>query len=232
MKIEVLFPEICNLYGDMGNIKYLKACVPEAEIINTSIGDIPYFVGNSDVDMIYIGGMPEKKQCLVIEKLRDYSENIKNYIGENKLMLATSNALELFGDYIEDEGGEKTQGLSIIDFYSTRNMANRHNSIFIGEYEDIKIVGYKSQFGRSYAHDNTKFFSYAAKGIGINEESHYEGFKINNFIATYLIGPLLVLNPLFTEKLLINIGIESPALAFRDEVMAAYNKRLKEFYDE
>ena len=24
MKIEILFPEICNLFGDMGNIKYLK----------------------------------------------------------------------------------------------------------------------------------------------------------------------------------------------------------------
>lgn len=24
MKIEILFPEICNLYGDRGNITYLK----------------------------------------------------------------------------------------------------------------------------------------------------------------------------------------------------------------
>ena len=24
MKIEILFPEICNLFGDMGNMKYLK----------------------------------------------------------------------------------------------------------------------------------------------------------------------------------------------------------------
>lgn len=24
MKIEILFPEFCNLYGDISNIKYLK----------------------------------------------------------------------------------------------------------------------------------------------------------------------------------------------------------------
>ena len=24
MKIEVLFPEVCNLYGDLANIRYLK----------------------------------------------------------------------------------------------------------------------------------------------------------------------------------------------------------------
>lgn len=28
MKIEVLFPEICNLYGELGNIKFLKKSYP------------------------------------------------------------------------------------------------------------------------------------------------------------------------------------------------------------
>jgi hypothetical protein len=41
MKIEVLFPEFCNLYGDMSNIEYLHKCIPEAEIIYTSIDEEP-----------------------------------------------------------------------------------------------------------------------------------------------------------------------------------------------
>ena len=36
MKIEILFPEICNLFGDMGNMKYLKKCLPNAEFISTA----------------------------------------------------------------------------------------------------------------------------------------------------------------------------------------------------
>ena len=28
MKIEVLYPEICNLYGDLGNIRYLQISSP------------------------------------------------------------------------------------------------------------------------------------------------------------------------------------------------------------
>ena len=36
MKIEILYPEFCNLNGDMGNMKYLEKCIPEAEIIETS----------------------------------------------------------------------------------------------------------------------------------------------------------------------------------------------------
>ena len=38
MKIEVLFPELCNLYGDNGNIQYLAASMPEAEL-GVSIDD-------------------------------------------------------------------------------------------------------------------------------------------------------------------------------------------------
>ena len=37
MKIEILYPELCNLNGDMGNIRYLKKCVPEIEILETTI---------------------------------------------------------------------------------------------------------------------------------------------------------------------------------------------------
>ena len=32
MKIEVLYPEIANLYGDLENIDYLKKSYPEIEI--------------------------------------------------------------------------------------------------------------------------------------------------------------------------------------------------------
>ena len=59
MRVEVLFPEFCNLFGDTGNIRFLKASAPDMEIINTDNCSVPYFVDN-DVDMIYIGSMSER----------------------------------------------------------------------------------------------------------------------------------------------------------------------------
>ena len=45
MKIEVLFPEVANLYGDLSNIEYLKKCLnDDVEIIETSLNDEPAFV--------------------------------------------------------------------------------------------------------------------------------------------------------------------------------------------
>ena len=29
MKAEILFPEVCNLYADVQNIRYLQCCCPE-----------------------------------------------------------------------------------------------------------------------------------------------------------------------------------------------------------
>ena len=54
-------------------------------------------------------------------------------------------------------------------------------------------------------------------------------YKKNNLISTSILGPILILNPLFTKELLKTMGVKEPKLAFEEEVMAAYNERLKKF---
>ena len=105
---------------------------------------------------------------------------------------------------------------------------HRHNSYAIGTYEDIEVVGFKSQFTMLYG-DNTKnYFLELEAGIGINPETKLEGIKENHFIGTYLLGPILILNPLLTEKLLKMMGIEEPNIAIKEDIMAAYEARRKE----
>ena len=78
-----------------------------------------------------------------------------------------------------------------------------------------------------YGDNSASYFLEVEKGIGINKESKLEGIKKNNFIGTYLIGPILILNPLFTKKVLEMIGVE-PNIALEEDTMAAYEARLKE----
>lgn len=225
--IEILFPEFCNLYGDISNMKYLQKCIPEANFIETSFNEEPTFVKN-DVNLIYMGPMTEKMQEKVIEKLKPYKQRIEELIEKNVLFLITGNALEIFGKYIENEDGTKIEALGIFDIYSKRNMMKRHNSNFIGKYEEIEIVGFKSQFTQSYRNNEENYFAKVEKGIGLNPESSLEGIQKNNFIATYVIGPILILNPEFTKKVLEKIGVEEPKLAFEEDVQNAYEQRLKE----
>ena len=84
MKIEILFPEYCNLFGDYGNMMYLKECIPDGEFIETSMKDVPYFAEHDDVNLIYMGPMTERAQEKIIEKLMPYKERIQVLIDEKK----------------------------------------------------------------------------------------------------------------------------------------------------
>ena len=227
MKIEILFPEFCNLYGDMFNMKYLKKCLPDAEFIETALEEEPTFV-KENVNLIYLGPMTEKTQEKVISKLLPYKERIIELIGKNTVFLFTGNAVEVLGKYIENEDGTRIEGLGIFDVYAKRDMFHRHNSFLIGKYEDIEVIGFKSQFTMLYGDNTNMAFLEVEKGIGINKESKLEGIKKNNFIGTYLIGPLLILNPLFTKKILEMLGVDGE-VALKEETMAAYEERIKEF---
>lgn len=226
MKIEILFPEFCNLFGDMYNMKYLKMCIPDAEFIETALEEEPKFV-KENVNLIYLGPMTENTQEKVISKLLPYKERILELIEKNVVFLFTGNAIEIFGKYIENEDGTKIEALGIFNVYAKRDMFHRHNSYLIGKYEDIEIVGFKSQFTMMYGDNSNTPFIEVEKGIGINKESKIEGIKKNNFIGTYLLGPLLILNPLFTKKILEMLGI-SNEVALKEDTMAAYEARLKE----
>lgn len=226
MKIEILFPEFCNLYGDMFNMKYLKKCLPNAEFIETALEEEPAFV-KENVNLIYLGPMTEKTQEKVISKLLPYKEKILELIENNVVFLFTGNAIEVLGKYIENEDGTRIDGVGIFDVYAKRDMFHRHNSFLIGKYEDIEVIGFKSQFTMLYGDNSNMAFLEVEKGIGINKESKLEGIKKNNFIGTYLIGPLLILNPLFTKKILEMLGVENE-VALKEDTMAAYEARIKE----
>lgn len=227
IKIEVLFPEVCNLYGETFNIKYLEKCIDDVETINTALTDTPRFV-SEDINMIYMAPMPESIQELAIKKLEPYKKRIKELIDKKVVFLLVGNAVEVFGKYIENEDGSKIEALGVLDLYAKRDMMHRHNSAFIGQFEDIEVIGYKSQFTMVYTDNTENYFAKVERGIGINKESKLEGIKVNNLIGTYLLGPILVLNPLLTKKILEMMGIKEPKLKYEADLMDAYQKRLEE----
>ena len=230
MKIEILFNEVCNLYGDGQNVTYLQACLPDAEFIFTSLIDEPYFASN-DPDMIYIGSMSEATQRRVIQKLMPLRSRLEELIDASIPILATGNAGEIFAksiDFVTEK--IRTEALGIFDFTVKTDLFDRFNGKVLGEFQDMKIVGFRSQFSFIYGENSNNFFVKCLRGIGINRESQLEGMRKNNLICTQILGPILPLNPLFCEYFIGLTGVPAQA-AFRDSAMAAYEQRLKEFSD-
>ncbi len=231
MKIEILYPEFCNLYGDLGNVLYLEETLKDnAEFIYTHIKEKPKFL-TEDISLVYIGSLSERAQKIVLEKLLPYRKELIKKIDEGQFFLSTGNSFELFGHYILEENGNKIEGLAIFDTYAKQEMMKRWNAFCLAEYEDIQIVGFKSQFTESFPLKEDSEIPFKAKvirGSGISKTSKDEIIRINNFIATYLLGPFLAVNPLFTKKLLKEIGYDGD-LAYEDVAMKAYEMRLDDF---
>ena len=118
MKLEYLYPEIGNLFGDSANLRYLRACLPEAEYVETPLGAEPAFVKDGDVAFLYLGPMTERAQLLALEALRPHASALKARLEAGMHGLFTGNAMELVGKTIVTEAGSVT-GLGLVDLEAT-----------------------------------------------------------------------------------------------------------------
>mgnify|MGYP003500745564 CR=1 FL=1 len=146
MTVEILYPEVCGLYGDAQNARYLELTLPEAEFIYTDLNTEPYFV-NNDPDIILIGSMSEEMQRRVLGIFSPLKNRINALIEKGTVILATGNAAELFCEKIEYVT-EKTEAEALGIFPPTvkTDLFKRYNGKVLGACDGIKIVGFRSQF--------------------------------------------------------------------------------------
>ena len=74
-KLEILYGELGNMYGEIYNPMFLEKATDEIELIHTGLNDEPCFVKNK-VDMIYMSNIRDRKVYDVIDKLMPYKEKI------------------------------------------------------------------------------------------------------------------------------------------------------------
>lgn len=228
MTVEVLFNEVCGLFGDAFNAQYLEKCIPDSEFIYTALCDKPYFEDNTP-DIILMGAMSEKTQRAVIKKLLPLKNRILELIDKGVVFFVTGNAFEVFTkeiDYVSEE--IKSEGLGIFDLTVKTDYFNRYNGKVLGKFNgEFEITGIRSQFSFVYGNNSDGYFVKSDMGIGINPESKLEGVRRNNFFGTHLLGPVLVQNPPLCEYI-ISLAGGTPRLAFEEQARFAYTQRLKE----
>ena len=93
MKVEILFPEVGNLCGDLMNIRYLRQCCPELEVVETDLKSRPAFL-EGGVDLVYMGSATEKGLELMVKALTPYREELAARVDGGQRMLVTGNALD------------------------------------------------------------------------------------------------------------------------------------------
>ncbi|MBR3116781.1 MAG: hypothetical protein IKF36_02775 [Bacilli bacterium] len=183
MKITIgyLYYDLLNLYGDSGNIKtlvyHLKEQGIKVDVKYLTIGDKKDF---KNIDFIYIGSGTEENILTALEDLKKDQKELEKYINNKKYILSTGNSVELFGNYIIIN--KKIKALGVFDYVAM------HQDRIV---KDVKV---KTDIVNS---NIIGFENHPGKILTYNEDI----IRIDNFIGTYIIGPILVRNPELCNKL-------------------------------
>ena len=236
IKIAHLYYDLMNLYGDNGNLKALKNQLNNQgmkfKIDFLTIGDIIDF---SKYDLIYMGPGTEYNQKLVLKDIIKYKNSIKKAVDNHKFFLITGNAIDLFGKYILEDK-KKVRTLNVFDFYSVNESFRLVDEVVAKTRDSEKfILGFQNQ--GSTMHNLSEPLFEIIRGCGSSPNSKTEGFKYNNFLGTYLIGPLLVRNPHLlkelTKELILSIEPNFKFKPFRLTLeQKAYDSYIENYYSE
>jgi CobQ-like glutamine amidotransferase family enzyme len=225
-----LYYDLMNLYGEYGNIIALRDAFKqqgiEVNIDKKSLGDTIDFM---KYDIVYIGEGSEFNQELVRQDILKYKDDINQYIEKNKILIATGNSYELFGDKIDDK-----EALGIFHFKSffktiTTDVGDRivNEEIMDVDFLGSPIVGFVNRNSVNDIKDGYLFK--VRKGYGNDIKDKFEGIHYKNFFGTYLLGPLLIRNPYLLDYILSDFlgdkykEIDTPDKKAYEEYLKTYN---------
>lgn len=232
--IEVLFPEYGNQGGDNGNALLLRQSLPGATFIETRYGDEPYFVRN-EPSLIVMSSMPEMQQENALKALLPHRDRLAALVDAGVPMLVTGSACDLLCRRIVSPGGTAIEALGIVDAVCRRSEPRRYLDVNLGTFDPadgtppIELVGFKIQFTQIEGDNSASYFSRNEVGFGLREGMQLEGFRKRNLLATWMLGPILPLNPDFTAWLMRLVTGRDIRPAHEALSRASHAARVKEF---
>lgn len=226
IKVLHLYYDLLNLYGEQGNILALKRAFKnqnvEIEVDYLSVQDKIDF---KKYDLVYLGSGSTENLLIALEDIKRHKKELKKYIESKKVLLATGNSYLLFGQKINN-----MDALGIFDYYAASSEKMAQESL-MELYQEKDIIGFQN---REFIVNNKRNHLFKVKeGLCDNLKSEYEGYHEYNFYGTFVIGPILIRNPHFTNKLVKEIMEKNNLIyhEYEDKVLVdAYNQYIKNFY--
>ena len=214
IKIAHLYYDLMNLYGEHGNIlaltKHLEAHKIKPIVHYLSLEDEMDF---AKYDIFYIGSGNTPNFHLVRKDILKRKEEIKKALKEKKFFLVTGNAIDLFGrsyNTIEE------QELETLDIFQYETFETDFRIVGEQVYKfpklEEEIIGFQNR-NTVLRYIKEKHLFDVKSGTGYVPKAIVEGIKKDNFYGTYLLGPILIRNPYFTEYLVEQI-VKQKNLAF------------------
>lgn len=203
-----LMPDLLNLYGDGGNVRVLQQRLAWRGI-PVEVRRVPYgeSVNLDEVDLVFMGGGPDREQKLASEQLAAMGDDLCAYVEDDGPLLAICGGYQILGKQWL-WGDELVPGLAVIDMETRRpgTSADRliDNMVLESPLASHPVVGYENHAGRTYLGAGVEGFGRVVSscGHGNNDDDKVEGARYRNVVGTYSHGPLLSKNPEVADWLL------------------------------
>ena len=199
MRIIHLFADLCNLYGDYGNVCGLKRALEnKGQNVEVEYQSIDDAIDISGADLVFIGSATERNQKVALNYLQSYKDNIKTALDNGTVILATGNSFEIFGQSVTDCDGTKHEGLSFFPYETVEGKERIvTDSLCDTSLCDGDIIGFVNK--ASLITGATSPLFDVKQGSGNGKDDNKEGVHYGNFYGTHLIGPVLIRNPQLCE---------------------------------
>lgn len=226
-----MFPDLLNLYGDGGNVRILSERLVWRGIpVQVKRVEYGESVDLGDVDLVFLGGGPDREQKLASAELMRMKDELAAYVKEDGPVLAICGGYQILGKTWL-LGDEEVPGLDIVGIETRRpgTSADRliDNIVLSSPLATYPVVGYENHAGRTYLAEGVKPFGavVSSVGHGNNDADKADGVLYLKVLGTYLHGPLLSKNPEIADWLLAaacerharRTGESAPALARLDD---------------
>ena len=234
LKIYHMYPDLLNLYGDLGNVTSLRQrCLWRGIDIEVVSFSMNHEAALEDGDIFFIGGGSDRGQNIVYSHLLKYKQEMGDLIEDGAPVLAICGGYQLLGEKYIDADGNDVPGLGIFDYHTKSEEGRLIGNIIIKNSLNLSpetLVGFENHGGRTY-HEHQPLGKVVV-GYGNNGKDQEEGMVYQNCIGTYLHGPLLPKNPHLADYLILKAlerkyGVKELSHISDESEYSAHNKVLQ-----
>lgn len=201
-----MYPDLLNLYGDIGNVICLKK---RCEWRGIKVNIVNFSLSNERdlevADIFFMGGGSDRGQNIVYSHFGRYRNDITRAVEDGTVFLAICGGYQLLGESYIDAEGNKIPGLGVFDYSTESEDGRLIGNVVIENNLGLSpntIVGFENHGGRTY-HDYSTL-GLVIQGYGNNGKDGLEGMVYKNCLGTYLHGPVLPKNPHLADHIIIS----------------------------
>ena len=206
LNITWCYPDILNLHGDRGNIMALKK-VGEMLGLKVNINKVESYKDKIDfknTDILFFNTGELKVVAKVVDTLKEQNNELTEYVENGNVVVVIGTIGAVFAKETKRANGEKVEGLGFLDMNCTeRELVYGDDIVFrLTEDENTEINGSQIQIIDTELNSDIAL-GQVIYGHGNNgKDEKKEGAKYKNLIFTNTLGPVLVKNPWYAEKII------------------------------